>query len=585
MGISRTARVGVAVAIAVPVAAGGVIGWREAFKDDLDNAPLPMSTEPAAQAEAGAGSLPVGHTSYKVPRGAVIVAPNGSDGAAGTPSAPLRTLAAAIVRAPNGGTIVLRRGVYHESVTVPDGRRLTIQAHPGEAVWLDGSSRIAGWRPSGSMWVAGGWRYRFDASPSYTKGAADGSNPAFQFLDPAYPMASHPEQIWVNGVAQQQVASAGRVRPGTFYVDEKGGRLLLGSDPSGREVRASTLQEAVTLQGAGSVLRGVGVRRYATSIPQLGSVKVLGANVTVENVTVTDSASTGLSVDAPHARLRGITSLRSGMLGIHANYADDLRLENVLARGNNTEHFRAAPVSGGIKITRLRKVVVAGGVVADNRGKGLWFDESVQDVTVTGLRVVRNTDHGLVLELCAQAVLADNVVSDNAGDGVKINDTSAVRIWNNSLIRNGRDLHLIQDHRGDDPTAPAHATGRDPRHPPDPAMTWRIGQITIMNNLIALGRDGTTCLLCVEDTTHRRSAAQIGLTVNGNAYTRSKSDNPRVLVVWPTGPGDPKSFETKAAFRDSTGQEKSKTPLPLPADIASSVGKPPGTVHQGAWRP
>ncbi|MFC5181897.1 right-handed parallel beta-helix repeat-containing protein [Actinomadura harenae] len=585
MGISRTARAGLAVAIAVPVVAVGVIGWQQAFQEDPESRPRAVNTGPAPEAEAGAGSLPVGHTSYTIPRGAVIVAPSGSDAAAGSASAPLRTLAAAIGRAPEGGTIVLRRGVYHESVTVPEGRRLVIQAHPGEVVWLDGSSRVSSWRRSGSVWAAGGWTYRFDASPSYTKGAPDSSNPDFKFLDPAYPMAAHPEQIWVDGVAQQQVASASQVRPGAFYVDLRGRRLLLGTDPSGHEVRASTLQEAVTIQGAGSVLRGVGVRRYATSIPQLGTVKVLGANVTVENVTVTDSASTGLSVDAPHARLRGITALRSGMLGMHANYADDLRMENVLAKGNNTEHFRPAPVSGGIKITRSRKVAVVGGVVSDNRGKGLWFDESVQGITVTGLRVVRNTDHGLVLELCAQAVIADNVVGDNGEDGLKINDTSFVRIWNNTLTRNGRDLHLIQDHRADDPTAPAHATGRDPRHAPDPAMTWRIGQITIMNNLIAFGRGGSSCLLCVEDTTHRRAASQMRLTVNGNAYTRQGSQNPRVLVVWPTGQGDPKSFETKAAFRDATGQERSKTPLPLPADIAPLVNKPARTAHQGAWRP
>ncbi|MEV5575712.1 right-handed parallel beta-helix repeat-containing protein [Spirillospora sp. NPDC052269] len=585
MRISRTARVGMGFAIAVPVVAGGVIGWQQAFQVDPESRPRAVNTSPAPQAESGAGSLPVGRTSYRIPRGAVIVAPSGSDAAAGSASAPLRTLAAAITRAPEGGTIVLRHGVYHESVTVPEGRRLIIQAHPGEAVWLDGSSRITSWKRSGSVWAAGGWTYRFDDSPSYTKGAADGTNPAFKFLDPAYPMASHPEQIWVNGVAQQQVASAGQVRPGTFFVDLRGRRLLLGSDPSGREVRASTLQEAVTLQGAGSVLRGIGVRRYATSIPQLGTVKVLGANVTVENLTVTDSASTGLSVDAPHARLSGITSLRSGMLGMHANYADDLRMENVLAKGNNTEHFRPAPVSGGIKITRSRKVAVAGGVVSDNRGKGLWFDESVQNITVTGLRVVRNSDHGLVLELCAQAVIADNVVGDNGEDGLKINDTSAVRVWNNTLTRNGRDLHLIQDHRADDPTAPAHATGSDPRHAPDPAMTWRIGQITIANNLVALGRDATPCLLCVEDTTHQRAASQIGLTVNGNAYSRRDASHPRALVVWPTGKGDPKSFDDKAAFRDATGQERSKTPLPLPADIAKLLKKPTGTAHQGAWRP
>jgi hypothetical protein len=47
--------------------------------------------------------------------------------------------------------------------------------------------------------------------------------------------------------------------------------------------------------------------------------------VTVENVAVTDSATTGLSVIGPGARIRHVTTSGNGMLGLHGNYADDLR--------------------------------------------------------------------------------------------------------------------------------------------------------------------------------------------------------------------------------------------------------------------
>src|SRR5207302_10179693 len=104
---------------------------------------------------------------------AIVVSPSGSDTASGTSSAPLRTLAHAVRSAPSGATIVLRAGSYHESVVIPSNKRLTVQAWPGEAVWLDGSVPVTGWTSSGGLWSKSGWDVKFDASPTYTRGAPD----------------------------------------------------------------------------------------------------------------------------------------------------------------------------------------------------------------------------------------------------------------------------------------------------------------------------------------------------------------------------------------------------------------------------
>ncbi|MFC8722698.1 carbohydrate-binding protein [Kitasatospora sp. NPDC057198] len=78
---------------------------------------------------------------------ALYVAPNGTDGAAGTQSAPT-TLTSAISRIAPGGTIYLRGGTYaySKSVTVPAGSngtaaaRTTLSAYPGETPVLDFSA-------------------------------------------------------------------------------------------------------------------------------------------------------------------------------------------------------------------------------------------------------------------------------------------------------------------------------------------------------------------------------------------------------------------------------------------------------------
>ncbi|WP_030166093.1 carbohydrate-binding protein [Streptomyces sp. NRRL S-813] len=80
--------------------------------------------------------------------GALYVAPNGSDGAAGTQSNPT-TLASAISRVAPGGTIYLRGGTYNYSstITIPQGQdgtssaRTTLSAYPGETPVLNFSAQ------------------------------------------------------------------------------------------------------------------------------------------------------------------------------------------------------------------------------------------------------------------------------------------------------------------------------------------------------------------------------------------------------------------------------------------------------------
>lgn len=80
--------------------------------------------------------------------GALYVAPNGTDGAAGTQSAPT-TLTSAISRIAAGGTIYMRGGTYNYSstVTIPAGSdgtagtRTTLSAYPGETPVLNFSAQ------------------------------------------------------------------------------------------------------------------------------------------------------------------------------------------------------------------------------------------------------------------------------------------------------------------------------------------------------------------------------------------------------------------------------------------------------------
>src|SRR5207342_3495444 len=200
------------------------------------------------------------------------------------------------------------------------------------------------------------------------------------------------------------------------------------------------LIRALMVRADGSTVRGIGVRRYAPSIPDMGAVTLERAGILLENVAITDSATTGLFVGqgstTAGVTVRNVRIERSGMLGMAATYADNLTVDQVVSVNNNTEHFNTSPVSGGVKIGRSRGVVVRNSVLNDNNGPGLWMDESVYDMTVTGNEMRNNAKHGLSLEISAKATVSNNTITGNDGFGIKVNNTSNVTISNNTFVGN-----------------------------------------------------------------------------------------------------------------------------------------------------
>lgn len=596
-------------------------GWTKegvAFYVPTSSSPTPADPEPAPPAPAppaapgpapsgGAGSVVVGTASYAAPSGAIYVATSGNDGNSGTASAPVKTISRGLAIAPTGGTVVVRGGVYRETLTI--SKKVTLQNYPKEAVWLDGSSPVTGWVADGSTWRKDGWTTRFDHSPTYTQGAPDSTSPYWQFVNPStYPMAAHPDQVFIGGAPLQQVKSRSQVTSGTFYLDEGSSKLYIGSNPTGKSVEASTIIKAISVRAANSVVRGIGIRRYSPSVFHIASVTIEQPGVSFENVVVADSATTGLSVQKENVTLNQVTITGSGMLGIHGRFADKLTLTKVLSTKNNDEHFNIAPVSGGIKLGVSRGITVTASKFSGNYGHGFWEDMSVYDSVFRQSDFSDNTGTGLFLEISAKAIVGDNTFAGNKEFGIKVNNTSHVKIWNNTFVGNGRPLNIVQDSRRNTSKSDQAV---DPRIAwPDPSMPWTLGPVTIRNNVIANPTSAANCMLCVEDYSHKNSAEQMGITANGNVYGRQSASQPTWISIWSRGNTNPNPyiFTTLAALRSTTGQEArgreytgmnivngsldlvssvsgkaSEIAEALPSDVASAIGRPAGTRSLGRW--
>ncbi|MFT4297379.1 MAG: right-handed parallel beta-helix repeat-containing protein [Micropruina sp.] len=576
--------------------------------------PTPVPTTPAPPAvsegttasNGSAGSLAVGSASYPAPSNAIYVSTNGNDGNSGSVSSPVRTINRGLAIAPTGGTVVVRGGVYRESVTI--SKQVTLQNYSKEAVWLDGSTPVSGWVADGTTWRKDGWTTRFDHSPTYTQGAKDSTVPYWQFVNPnTYPMAAHPDQVFVNGSPLQQVKSKSLVKDGTFYLDEGTSKLYIGSNPSGKTVEASTTVKALSIRGANSVVRGIGVRRYSPSVFHIASVTIEQPGVQLENVVIADSATTGLSVQREKVKLNQVTVTGSGMLGIHGRFADNLTMTKVLSTKNNDEHFNLAPVSGGAKFGASRGITVVNSSFSGNYGHGFWEDVSVYNSVFRQSDFSDNTGTGLFLEISAKVVVGDSTFARNQEFGIKVNNTSNVKIWNNTFVGNGRPLNIVQDTRRN---TNRYDQAVDPRISwPDPEMPWTLGPVTVRNNVIANPTTAANCLVCVEDYSATKTAEQMGVTFNGNVYGRATS-KPTWLAIWSRGKVNPNPyvFTTLAAFKSTTGQEargreyvgtnivdgnlkltsavksvEASVAEALPSDVATAIGRTAGSRTLGRW--
>lgn len=550
-----------------------------------------LSAGPTQRMTVGA-SAP-GSASYSIPSGSVFVdGSNGNDSAAGTQSAPLRTIGKAVSRASSGGTIVIRRGSYNESVVIPYDKRLTVQPYPGESVWMDGSVPVSNWARSGNRWVATNWSSQFSS-------AIDGKADNSRYLQSGYPMAARPDQVFLNGTALRQVGSSSEVVAGTFAVDYNARTLTIGDDPSGREVRASNKAQAIYVQSPNTTLQGFGVRRYATTYDLRGAIKMENVNAVLRDMTVVDNATIGVTISNNNALVERVTIQRSGMLGLGMSQAYGSVIRDSTVSQNNVENFKPAPVSGGIKITRTRGITVTGNDVSSNYSSiGIWFDESCYDVKVTNNKANGNSKAGIQLELSDTAIVANNEAL-GAEAGIHIYNTGNVKIWNNNVGGSRLfGLKLSQDER----RQATHSTGRDPRRPvPDSTVPWITRNITISNN--AFGNGGAFQFYALDGRTNT-AVDKMNVTIDGNLFNRRVVRTDPTMVAW--GKGDNvtlERYETPAALAAAkngswkNAQTSGSTPIgsmgtdmnsasssvakALPSDVAAATGLATGLRRVG----
>ncbi|NNF80027.1 MAG: right-handed parallel beta-helix repeat-containing protein [Rhizobiales bacterium] len=460
--------------------------------------------------------LAVKSTSYPIPEGAVFVSAFGSDQNAGTITRPLRTVSAAITAASEGGTIVIRQGTYREAL--PDlSKRLTLQPFPGETVWLKGSMVAAGWVADGNAWRMLGRAHDF---------CGDCFHP--DNIDPAFPTAGLPDQVFIDAAPLKQVARRSLVTAGSFYVDRTAKRLFIGSDPRGRTVEVSVRGTALAIEngGQGSIVRGLGFAHYSpVAQPGLGgTVKGNAGNLTFENNTFAWSAAKGLVIFATRGTVRGNTFIYNGMMGLGAWNADGLKVTGNRFAFNNQEGFVLSGTvseAAGAKLTNTRDLQVTDNVFEGNLANGLWLDINISNAVITRNVFKANRRHGVFYEISSNGIIASNIAERNAVAGIALANATHIQVYNNTLFGNAFAFLVQADDR----------VNNDPEQV-KLGNSWIAGATYFYNNLISGTGELSRAFIWARDFSGVLNADQMISGSGFNGYHRVEASKPRHVVEW-----------------------------------------------------
>ncbi|HEY1737272.1 MAG TPA: right-handed parallel beta-helix repeat-containing protein, partial [Acidimicrobiia bacterium] len=378
------------------------------------------------------GATNIADTNYPIPTGAYYVSNSGSDTNAGSLAAPFASVHKALSVAPAGATIVVRGGTYRESLGAIK-KHVTIQAYPHEQVWVTGSVVATNFSTDSGYF-----------SMPWSVSMCDTCYPSAA-LDPSYPAAGLPEQVFVDGAPLAQVTTQAALAPGTFYVDRAAGKIWLYDNPAGHSVEVTQLASAFTVSSAaaGTVIRGIGFEHWA-AVYQSGTnvaAMISASNVTLDSDTFAWSSSRFLGVYGASDTVTNSTFVDNGMNGVTGNKINDFDFEHNEIAYSNYEHWDITPSPyaqiAGIKLTGVNDTMLRDNDIHDNASNGLWFDVLSTNQTIVGNKVLNNAGHGLTVEVSGHSIIAGNVVAMNGRDGLKISGANNVEVWNNTVVDNG----------------------------------------------------------------------------------------------------------------------------------------------------
>lgn len=367
--------------------------------------------------------------------------PAAADANPGTRERPLRSISAAARAARAGDTVLVRPGIYRESVPLTQsgqpGKPIIFRSEEPLKAVLSGADVLTGWAPAGP----GIWRATSEAL--------------------ARPGDRSIEGQWVhaNGNPLQRTEDVRRLLPGMFFLDATNKTVYVAPE-EGQTPETITLEFASRggLFHARNLLQhkvtppdhvhiiGFTLIHDASWVRGWGALRFSGKHWLIESNHVLWCTSAGMTgIQANGTIIRNNQVEWAGHIGITASESYRLRVEGNRFFHSNWRRVSPAWEAGGSKFSVTMDSVIRSNHFAYAFGPGVWFDGSN-----TGNLMEENLCHdnlgtGLFTEIDWGQIIRRNI-SFNNDAGVTVGESPEVLIQQNIFFNNDSGVRMRGDY-------------------------------------------------------------------------------------------------------------------------------------------
>lgn len=378
-----------------------------------------------------------------------VQAPN-PDGSA---ALPFTAVQQAIDVAGPGDTILVRRGIYRESVyfkkSGSDGRPITLAGYPGEQVVLSGSDVLTTFEPltdkQRNIWVV--------KNLPLPPGQVFLNGTPLQQIGPD-PMYSRIQLAKLVEMQHPIGKNRDDLFPGSFHYDatEKTLYFWPASNLPCYVTRAESELPRVEAAVRGPVvwsdpdvshlhLTNLTIRHGLCASRMWSIVQLRGNNITVENCVIEQADFGGLGGYGSRWIVRNNIIRDNGATGIGANHLHNALIENNDIHGNDWRNIEMFHHAGGIKLTETHNARIAGNRIHDNNATGLWFDIDCPNALIENNDIRNNAGEGVFVEISRSALVRNNRIVDNGLRGIYIASSDDCVVEYNHLTNDSILLH------------------------------------------------------------------------------------------------------------------------------------------------
>lgn len=217
----------------------------------------------------------------------------------------------------------------------------------------------------------------------------------------------------------RQIESAGSLQAlaaGSAFLDPTANTVTLFDDPTRSNLEISYASAAIESTKSDVTVRGLTIERFANQA-QFGAVS-LGPSSWAYDLEVRQNHGVGVKIAyGTDTKVVNCAIHSNGQLGVSAYKSAGIEIANNDIRGNNVDGFWIADwEAGGIKVTESSGNILQN-QVHGNKSLGIWLDIA---------------DHDLIVN--------NNIVTDNAADGLRVEISQSIDVIENTFERNGRGM-------------------------------------------------------------------------------------------------------------------------------------------------